>query len=118
MRTFITVATCAFAIASGMPALASETAIAVPTDPGAAYTLLSYRKLNNGHVEAVTRRVGPSGQSFARREISCRNMTFRYTGEGDTLEELNAPYDRGRMGRLIEGSISTYISKAVCRRIK
>lgn len=93
-------------------------AVSVPTDPGATYRLLEWRKLPNGHREALTRRDGPSGTSFARREIDCQAMQFRYLGEGDTIEEarLDRPEPPGPMGDLTEGSISTYVSEFVCRK--
>jgi len=93
----------------------AETRISVPTDAKASYFILSKAKLANGNLQVVSRRVGPSGTSYSRREINCQRMTFRYTGEGDTLRELDQPYNKGAMGPLTEGSISTYISMAACR---
>ena len=96
------------------PANAAERAVRVPTDPRASYAILSVAKMANGNLEVVTRRKGPSGQSFSRREINCGRMSFRYTGDGDTLAEMKEPYSKGAMGPLTEGSISTYVAKAAC----
>lgn len=73
----------------------------------------------NGNLEVVTRRDGPSGTSFARREIDCNAMTFRYLGEGDTREELTKEgYNVGKMSELTEGSISTEVSNYACRKAR
>ena len=93
----------------------AATSVNVPTDPRASYLILKTGKLQNGNIEVVSQRNGPSGVSYAKREVNCRNMTFRYTGEGDTLRELNDPYQKGAMAPLTEGSISTFISRAACR---
>jgi hypothetical protein len=93
----------------------AATRVNVPTDSRASYRILRTGKLKNGNIEVVSQRNGPSGVSYSKREVNCRNMTFRYTAEGDTLQELNDPYQKGAMAPLTEGSISTYISRAACR---
>lgn len=90
--------------------------VPVPSDPRASYRLLSWSRLPNGNRQATTRREGPSGISFARREIDCEAMTFRYLGEGDTLEEAQLNRASERMGELTEGSISTYVATFVCAK--
>lgn len=104
----------------GSPTLPPTTegeAVSVPSDPSATYRLLRWSRLPNGNLEAVTRRDGSSGTSFARREIDCGAMTFRYLGEGDTLEQAlaNGP-NPGEMAELTTQSISTYVSEFVCRK--
>jgi hypothetical protein len=91
--------------------------IPVPSDPRATYHLLQWSTLPNGHREALTGREGPSGISYARREIDCEGMRFRYLGEGDTRAEAEADApNRGEMAELIPGSISTEVSEYVCRK--
>jgi hypothetical protein len=91
--------------------------IAVPSDPGASYRLLSWSRLANGNLQAITRREGSSGVSYARREIDCDAMTFRYLGEGDTLAEaIGDSPNPGSMAELTPESISTYVSEFVCRK--
>lgn len=91
--------------------------IPVPSDPKASYRLLDWSKISNGNLEATTRRDGPSGTSYARREIDCDARTFRYLGEGDTLEAAKADGPNpGEMGELTEESISTYVSNFVCHK--
>jgi hypothetical protein len=100
-----------------LPPTAEGEPVSVPSDPGATYRLLRWSRLPNGNLEAVTRRDGSSGTSFARREIDCRAMTFRYLGEGDTLEQALADSPNpGQMGELTSQSISTYVSEFVCRK--
>lgn len=88
--------------------------VPVPSDPGATYHLIEWREMPNGNREAITRRAGRSGTSFARREIDCGSMTFRYLGEGDTLEEARIDRPTPTMGELVPGSISTDVSRFVC----
>ena len=91
--------------------------VAVPSDPGAAYRLLHWSRLPNGNVEAVTRRDGRSGTSFARREIDCGARAFRYLGEGDSMNEALADSSNpSGMGALTEGSVSAHVSRLVCSR--
>lgn len=103
-------------LAAASVANGAERVVHVPTDAQARYAILSVSTMRNGNLEVVTRRNGPSGESFSRREINCDQMTFRYTGEGDSLAELSSPYSKGAMGPLTEGSISTYVARAACRR--
>lgn len=110
------------AMATGFdsPTLAPRTEgepVAVPSDPGATYRLLSWSKLASGNLQAITRRDGKSGTNFARREIDCDAMTFPYLGEGDTLEEaMKDRRDPGTMGELTDRSISTYVSQFACNK--
>jgi hypothetical protein len=89
--------------------------IEVWSDPKATYTDEGSGTLPNGNIWITTRRDGPSGVSFARREIDCKAGEFRYTQEGDTLEGMSddAPSD---MAPLTEGSISTLVSDYACRK--
>jgi hypothetical protein len=99
------------------PADADGEFIPVASDPRASYSLLHWSAMQNGHREALTRRDGPSGTSYARREIDCERMRFRYLGEGDTREEAEADApNRGEMAELVHGSISREVSEYVCQR--
>ena len=55
-------------------------AIAVPSDPRARYELVGKVRRDDGLVEITTRRQGPSGTSFARREVDCRRRMARQSG--------------------------------------
>jgi hypothetical protein len=94
---------------------AAGESVPVPSDPNASYRLLEWRAMPNGHREAVTRRDGPSGTSFSRREIDCSGRQFRYLGEGDTIEDARTDSASiGEMEDLVAGSISTEVSMFVC----
>lgn len=91
--------------------------IPVPSDSKARYTALQVTPKPGGTVEILSRRVGPSGTSFALREVDCRNDRFRYLGEGDTREEaLQRKDSPGPMADLFDGSISWHVSHFACRR--
>jgi hypothetical protein len=92
--------------------------IPVPGDPArAVYQLVRMRTMSNGHLETLTRRDGSSGTSYARREIDCRRMEFRYLGEGDTKAEAEEDSPNpGKMSELTPHSISTEISEYLCAK--
>jgi hypothetical protein len=91
--------------------------IPVQSDPRATYQLVSWSEMPAGHREALTRRDGSSGTSYARREIDCAGKRFRYLGEGDTRQEAEAKMqDGGKMAALVPGSISSEVSEFVCTK--
>jgi hypothetical protein len=101
----------------GQPVAAQP--ISVPSDPRASYTALAIRPLANGRVEITTQRIGPSGTSFAVREIDCRTRSFRYLGEGDTRAAAEARRSPSpTMGALFQGSISDHVAAFACRGIR
>lgn len=94
---------------------AGGTAFDVPSDARARYFLLDVSPGKGGNIVATTRREGPSGTTFARREIDCGGQTFRYIGEGDTLEQAKQPAPNpGEMSTLVDGSISDLTIKFAC----
>jgi len=98
--------------------VASAERISVPSDSKATYDSVLIKPIN-GNLLVITKRTGPSGVSFASREIDCKSSTFRYTGTGDTFNEMiaNAPYhDTERMGPLTDQSISTYVALYACSK--
>lgn len=106
----------AAAPAPATPAVA-VTPIPVPSDPKADYGLISVSPMDNGHLQFTTRRLGPSGESYARREVDCKGMTFRYLAEGDTMEDIAVDdADPGSMGTLETGSISWEVARFACAR--
>lgn len=87
----------------------------VPSDSKARYYLLNVEDGEAGRIIATSRREGPSGTSYARREIDCSARLFRYVGEGDTLAEAQQPAPNpGEMSGLVEGSISDEAVKFAC----
>lgn len=85
----------------------------VPSDPKAEYFVLEIKSLRQGLREITTRREGPSGTSFATRQVQCRPFKFRYVAEGDTYETLKRD-DSSPFAPLLEGSISDVISRYAC----
>ncbi|MGA0534356.1 MULTISPECIES: hypothetical protein [Hansschlegelia] len=101
---------------SGEIAFAGQPAqVSVPSDAKAHYFVLDVRKVGPNLIQMSSRREGPSGVSFAKREIDCAKGQARYISEGDTIEELARLNPVSKMGPLIEGSISTVMSRAGCR---
>ena len=92
-------------------------AIAAPSDPGASYRILNIDPIGSGNLEVLSRRDGPSGTSFARREIDCNSYTYRYLGEGDTREEaaIDGP-NIGAMTELTGTSASSDVANAACKK--
>lgn len=88
--------------------------VAVPTDPRATYQILEQKLRPSGRWELMVQRQGPSGVSFTRREIDCRQHASRYLGEGDTIEEARQNRPEPRLARAVAGSISWYLIDAGC----
>jgi hypothetical protein len=109
------------ALTASMPGLAmaeviKSTGVSVPTDSGATYKIV-VQDLGYGRsaLVVISQRIGSSGTSFAIREVNCDAGTFRYMGEGDTLEQaMNSVDDTATMSPLVDGSISDYIVRAAC----
>ncbi|HQV02946.1 MULTISPECIES: hypothetical protein [unclassified Novosphingobium] len=92
-------------------------AIATPSDPGASYRILKIKKRGNGNLDVLSRRDGPLGTSFARREIDCQAYTYRYLGEGDTRADAEATSSNpGKMSKLTGTSASSDVANAACRK--
>lgn len=91
------------------PSYISAKKLHVPSDPNANYYLLESIPVGN-NLSIVTRRLGPSGESFSKREIDCKNTRFRYLGDGNSIEEMNAPYDVKSMRLAKKGDIYTKMS--------
>jgi hypothetical protein len=103
-----------------LPIIATEIgdkSIVYASDPNARFEILSNKSLPNRNIEVVTKRIGPSGISFSRREISCSNYSYRYLGEGDTLDEAlkNGP-NIGEMSALTGTSASSDVANEACER--
>jgi hypothetical protein len=100
-----------------LPATNEGFTVSAPSDPGASYRILKIDKMANGNLEVVSRRDGPSGTSFARREINCAGYSYRYLGEGDTREEAEADgANIGEMSALTGTSASSDVANAACTR--
>lgn len=117
MQRFILSALAALLPATAIAEIIKTTSVPVPTDSKARYTIV-IEDVGHGKsaLAVISKREGPSGTSFAIREVNCITHTFRYLGEGDTLEEaMDNLNDRAKMSALVDGSISDYISRAACK---
>jgi len=98
------------------PSYSSAKKLHVPSDPNADYFLLEALPLGN-NLSVVTRRIGPSGESFSKREIDCKTTKFRYLGDGDTIEQMNAPYNVESMRLAKKGDLYTKMSYDILKDI-
>lgn len=92
--------------------------IDVPSDAGASYELVSLRNAGPTHVIIVTHRSGPSGESYSRRMVNCSNLSSKYTGDGNSLSEMEASSGRIEMASWEAGPISKDISRYACHHRK
>ncbi|MDA8708490.1 hypothetical protein N9M10_03870 [Hellea sp.] len=89
--------------------------IKVKADPKAKYTVVNKIVRNSsGNLEIVTKRTSSYGDSYSKREVSCSNMTFRYLGDGDTIEQMKNSTPSPNMSSLVRGSSSDVISRFAC----
>ena len=59
-------------------------------------------------------RIGPSGVSYALREVNCKTHKAFYLGEGDTQEAAMHGVKSGN-GNLNPGSISWEVARFACQ---
>lgn len=92
----------------------SATAISIPTDSKAKYTIID--KSMNGSMAAITTmREGPSGTSYSQRLYDCAAWTVKYLGDGDTLEQMKASKPEEGMSSIVDNSIAYYIGQRACK---
>jgi hypothetical protein len=89
--------------------------VEVRADPGVQYVVYNVAKRPDGLIEVYSRRIGKSGTSYAKRLVNCKNWTFMYLAEGDTIEELSIPRPDPKMSQMVAGSSSTAISYHACK---
>ncbi|AMY68204.1 hypothetical protein [Frigidibacter mobilis] len=92
---------------------ATETEVKVASDPQARYFAYDLTRRDDGLVEVSTRRVGPSGTSFAIRLVQCDPLMFAYLAEADTKSDLRRSAVPA-FSVLVDGSISDVISRYAC----
>ena len=115
----------AFFIAlTAQPVLSQEVALEVRSDPQAKYWVISNVPIGQHYRVITTRRVGPSGESFAVRLTRCSRAEpmFAYIGDSDRFEtaqaQAQAALKQGvqsiRLSGLVTGSISDIVVRAAC----
>jgi hypothetical protein len=107
-----------FLFATSLAFHASAEQVFVPTDPSAKYTVLDITRQPNGLVEITTQRDGKSGTSYSKRLVDCANATFKYLGDGDTVEAMRSSKPDPYMAELVAGSISAYVSEYACQNAR
>lgn len=93
----------------------AEIPLIVPTDARAKYWVLETGGAWPNRT-IVTKRVGPSGTSYAKRLYDCSNRTVKYLGDGDTLEEMARSTPSPKMAPIVPESIADYVGREACRR--
>jgi hypothetical protein len=94
-----------------------SSSIVYASDPNARFEILDNSRLPNGNIEVLNKRIGPSGISYSRREISCSEYTYRYLGEGDTLDEAKQDgANLGEMSALTGTSASSDVANEACKK--
>jgi hypothetical protein len=97
-----------------MTALCAETPLSVPSDRKAKYWVLQKSGPRSGRV-ILTKRVGPSGESFAKRVYNCDNFTWKYIGDGDTLADLAKSKPSPKMSEVLPNSIAESVGREACK---
>lgn len=90
--------------------------LAVPSDAQARFYVLE-RSGSASNPTIVTKRIGTTFTSFARREYDCARKLVRYLGFGDTREQMNAATPPSDWGPITDGAIADYVGRAACGRL-
>ena len=96
--------------------------INVPSDPRAAYFLESLKGCDDGMIIVLNRRLAPRDEkgkrevSYACRAILPEEGIFKYLGEGESLQEVEAQKRESRWVPLIAGSISADVCRFAADR--
>ena len=86
-----------------------------PSEPQAAYTLVDAWKTGGTRVQFVSRRAGPSGLGYTRREIDCRSGIGRTLASSETVASLQRDAPDPRAIAPVPGSSAQLTSAAACR---
>lgn len=93
---------------------AAEVPLSVPSDAKAKYFVLD--KGSNGAMRTIiTKRVGPSGTSYSKRQYDCKAGTVKYLGTGDSLEAMSKSPPDPKMAPIVQGSIAHYVGMEACK---
>ena len=89
----------------------------IPSDSKATYEVLE--KTGKGKKRIITtKRTGPSGTSYSKREYDCELAKVRYIGTGDTLQEMQSSKPDSKLTGIVDGSIASYIGGVACEGYK
>ena len=91
-----------------------QRAIQVPSDSRAQYYFLE-KSGNSTFRTLTTKRVGPSGTSYAKRLFNCSQKTVKYLAEGETLSTVRAATSSSyQLAPIVTGSIAYYMYLEAC----
>ena len=96
------------------PKLAAEQPLSVLSDPKAKYFVIE-KEGSRAERTIVTKRVGPSGTSYAKRLYNCDYDTVKYLGTGDSLSKMAESKRSSNMILIMPGSIAYYLRIEACR---
>lgn len=89
----------------------------IPSDPKATYEVLE--KTGKGKKRIITtKRTGPSGASYSKREYDCELAKVRYIETGETLQEMQSSKLDSKLTGIVDGSIASYIGGVACEGYK
>jgi hypothetical protein len=91
----------------------SEYPLSIPSDPGTKYYVIGKEGSTDMPI-LITKRIGSSGTSYAKRVFDCQNQTTKYLGDGDSMAEMNSSSPSPRMGDIYPQSIAWYQWNHVC----
>ncbi len=99
------------------PSIATQNELPIPSDPKAKYTILE-KSGNSDKPILITKRSGPSGESYAKRIFDCKNGTTKYLADSQTLEGLGTSKPEKKMYKIVKDSIAWYLYRHVCSEVK
>jgi hypothetical protein len=106
------------------PALSFSSAhvISVPSDKTGSYTAELVTEMKQGLAHVVSKRVGPSGTSYTKRECRCGDATSRTLGSGETIDQMQAsPMDPRHTPLMMDrdgmGSSAFHVCEHACAAI-
>jgi len=90
-----------------------EYRLSIPSDSGASYYVIKKEGSKDMPI-LITKRIGSSGTTYAKRIFDCQNKTTKYLGDGDSIAAMNRSSPSPRMGGIILQSIAWYQWNHVC----
>lgn len=87
----------------------------VPSDPRATYFVMDKVVEQGASRIIVTRRAGPSGETWSRRIFDCAAYTVKYLGTGATRAAMEAGKPDPNMTNVLPGTIADDVGRAACR---
>lgn len=90
-------------------------ALPVPSDQRASYFVMDKVVVHGASRIIVTRRVGPSGETWSRRTFNCADYTVKYLGSGSSRAEMDAGKPDPNMANVLPGTIADDVGRAACR---